>query len=72
MKALLMGEKTKGRYLGTSLGRPQNDFCKIAEGMGVQARRVERPEQLGTTLQQAFSLDKPNLVEVCIDSAPKM
>jgi len=72
MKALLMAEKAKGRYLGTSLGHPQNDFCKIAEGMGVQAQRVERPEQLGPALQQAFSVDKPNLVEVYMDSAPKM
>ncbi|HWU38939.1 MAG TPA: thiamine pyrophosphate-dependent enzyme, partial [Candidatus Acidoferrum sp.] len=34
MKALLMGGRAKGRYLGTSLRPPQNDFCKIAEGMG--------------------------------------
>jgi benzoylformate decarboxylase len=72
MKALLMGEKANGRFLGTRLFPPQNDFCKIAEGMGVQAIRVERPEQLLSALQQAFNLDKPNLVEVYIDNAPKM
>jgi benzoylformate decarboxylase len=71
MKALLMGEKAKGRYLGTKLFPPQNDFCKIAEGMGVQALRVEKPERLYPTLRDAFSLDRPNLVEVYIDSAPK-
>ena len=72
MKALLMGEKAKGRYLGTKLFPPQNDFCKIAEGMGVPAQRVEKPEQLKVALQQAFSSDEPNLVEVYIDSAPRM
>jgi benzoylformate decarboxylase len=71
MKNLLMGERAKGRHLGTYLGQPQNDFCKIAEGMGVQAQRVEKPEHLNPTLQDAFSLDRPNLVEVYLDSAPK-
>ena len=70
MKVLLMGEKGKGRYLGTCLDQPQNDFCKIADGMGVQARRVEKPEELRAALQHAFSLDKPNLLEVYMDSAP--
>jgi benzoylformate decarboxylase len=64
MKALIMGEKGKGRYLGTDLSQPQNDFCKLAEGMGVRAQRVEKPAQLKPALQQAFDMDKPNLVEV--------
>jgi benzoylformate decarboxylase len=70
MKGLLMGEEARGRYLGTSLGRPQNDFCKIAEGMGLQAQRVEKPQELKAALQRAFSSLKPNLVEVYMDSAP--
>lgn len=70
MKTLLMGEKARGRYLGTCLDQPRNDFCKIAEGMGIQAQRVERPEQLQSVLRQAFSSEKPNLVEVYMDSAP--
>jgi benzoylformate decarboxylase len=68
MKTRLMGEKTKGRYLGTDLGQPRNDFGKIAEGMGIEAQRVEKPEQLKSALKKAFNLDKPNLVEVYIDS----
>ncbi|HYL81923.1 MAG TPA: thiamine pyrophosphate-binding protein [Candidatus Acidoferrum sp.] len=72
MKGLLMGEKAKGRYLGTSLGQPQNDFCKIAEGMGIQAQRVEKPQELKAALQRAFSSLKPNLVEVYMDSAPSV
>ena len=71
MKALLMGERAKGRYLGTCIDQPQNDFCMIAEGMGVQAQRVREPEQLPSALRQAFSSDKPNLVEVYIESTPK-
>lgn len=68
VKHLVMGEMAKGRYLGTDLCNPQNDFCKIAEGMGVTAQRVEKPEQLKEALNSAFNLDKPNLVEVYIES----
>lgn len=72
MKTLLMGDRAKGRYLGTTLGSPQNDFCKIAEGMGVKAQRVENPDHLRPAFQQAFSENAPNLVEVSMDSAPKL
>ena len=71
MKHLLMGDKAAGRYLGTSLDQPQIDFCKIAEGMGVQAQRVEKPEDLRSAFDHAFTLDKPSLVEVTMASAPK-
>ena len=70
MKTLIMGDKAKGRYLGTYLDQPRNDFCKIAEGMGILTQRVERPDQLQSVLQQAFSSAKPNLVEVYMNSAP--
>jgi benzoylformate decarboxylase len=71
MKALILKEKAGGRYLGTYLEEPRNDFCKIAEGMGIQAQRVEKPEQLKSVLQRAFGSEKPNLVEVFMDSAPE-
>lgn len=69
MKNLLMGERAKGRNLGTDLCYPRNDFCKLAEGMGMSARRVENPAELKETLRKAFDLDKPNLVEVTVESA---
>ena len=71
MKALMMGESAEGRYLGTYLDHPQNDFCKIAEGMGVEAQRVERPGDLKAALEWAFGLNKPSLVEVRIDSVAR-
>ena len=64
MKAVIMGTAAQGRNLGTTLCQPQNNFCRIAEGMGVAAQRVDRPEQLKSALRQAFDLNKPNLVEV--------
>jgi benzoylformate decarboxylase len=69
MKNLIMGEKARGRYLGTDLNHPRNDFCKMAEGMGVSAQKVESPEQLNGVLTTALGSGKPNLVEVIIESS---
>lgn len=66
MKHLLMGEAAAGKYMGTELTNPTNDFCKLAEGMGVRARRAERPEELNQILTDAFSTNRPNLVEVAV------
>jgi benzoylformate decarboxylase len=69
MKTMLMGEKAKGRYLGTDLCQPQNDLCKTAESMGVSSQKVEKPSQLKGALKEAFASNKPNLVEVFVDPA---
>jgi len=69
MKTILMGQGVKGRDLGTTLESPRNDFCKLAEGMGLTAQRVETPDALKPALENAFSLDQPNLIEVVMDSS---
>jgi benzoylformate decarboxylase len=69
MKHIIMGEKARGRYLGTDLSHPRNDFCKMAEGMGISARRVDRPEQLNKVLTLALASNQPNLVEVIIEDS---
>lgn len=67
MKSLLMGEKAEGRYLGMDLDEPRIDFCQLAQGMGVQGQKVERPEELRETLKSAIASDKPAVVEVYIE-----
>jgi benzoylformate decarboxylase len=69
MKTVLMGQGAKGRDLGTTLESPRNDFCKLAEGMGLTAQRVETPDRLKEALEKAFALNQPNLVEVVVDSS---
>jgi len=68
MKILLMGERVKGRYLGLDLDKPRIDFCQLAQAMGVNGQKVERPEQLREALRQALDSGKPALVEVYIES----
>ncbi|GJF09164.1 hypothetical protein NGTWS0302_09230 [Mycolicibacterium cyprinidarum] len=50
------------------LGRPTIDFVKIAEGMGVPARRVRTAEELAVALADAFTETGPHLIEAVIPS----
>ena len=62
-----MGAAGRGRYLGMNLDNPTLGFSQIAQGMGLQAKKVEHPDELNGVLKSAFELGKPNLVEVCLD-----
>lgn len=42
------------------------DYVKIAEGFGLNACRVERPEDLGPALREAFSLEEPTFTEIVV------
>jgi len=50
------------------LGRPTIDFVKIAEGMGVPARRVNTAEELAAALAEAFAEPGPHLIDAVIPS----
>lgn len=50
------------------LGRPAIDFSKIAEGMGVPARRVTTVEEFAAALTAAFAEPGPHLIEAVIPS----
>jgi benzoylformate decarboxylase len=49
---------------GTEL--PHLDFCALARGHGMQAKRVERCEELDAALVDAFAATEPILLEVCV------
>ena len=65
------GEQATGpdRFLGMDLNDPPIDFARLAEGFGVQSRRVERPADLGPALAEAFQTPGPSLVDVVIDGS---
>jgi benzoylformate decarboxylase len=62
-----MGEDMRGRFLGLDFSEPRINFCQLAQSMGVQGRRVEKPDELGEALRSAMESDKPALVEVIVD-----
>ncbi len=45
---------------------PHLDFCSLARGHGVVARRVEQAAELDAALQSAFSASRPVLLDVVI------
>lgn len=45
---------------------PELDFCALARGMGVPARRVQSAEDLVSALEAGFAEEGPSLVEVLL------
>jgi acetolactate synthase-1/2/3 large subunit len=58
------GQKTGygGRYFAVDFSR--TDHAKVAEAFGLEAWRVEDPEQLGPSLRKALEAGGPTLVDV--------
>src|ERR1700728_2291384 len=50
------------------LSRPTMDFVKIAEGMGVPARRVSTAEELADALREALSEPGPHVIDAVVPS----
>ncbi len=50
------------------LSRPAMDFVKIAEGMGVPARRVTTAEEFADALRAAFAEPGPHLIDAVVPS----
>lgn len=63
-----LGDYARNRTLGTELDNPRIDFCQVAQGLGVQGRKVAQPDELKATLRWALELDKPALVEVEVEA----
>ncbi len=64
-----LGPAARGRrFVGMDLAEPPLRFDRIAEAMGVPAKRVERPDELATALRAAFAHDGPYLLDVAIES----
>jgi benzoylformate decarboxylase len=65
-----LGPAARGReFVAMDLHDPELRFDRIAEAMGVPARRVERPEELAPLLREAIChADGPFLVDVVLES----
>ena len=60
--------KLKNRgFQHLDLAEPPVDFVAIAKGMGVEATRIEKPEDVGPAVQRAFEANQPWLLDVVID-----
>ncbi|MCW1243158.1 thiamine pyrophosphate-binding protein [Pseudomonas sp. SAICEU22] len=64
--------KQTSRHIGTEFNHPDGtpyspDFKAVGEAFGLKSFRVERPEDLEPTLQQALDLNAPVLIEIPTD-----
>ncbi len=67
-KAMILGDKAKGRSLGENLDNPRIDFCQIAKSVGIDGKKVVRPDELGDALTSAIESNRPGLIEVYIET----
>jgi acetolactate synthase-1/2/3 large subunit len=56
------------RRIASTYARP--DFAKIARGFDVEGVRVDKPEELSSTLQKALETRAPVVVDVTVDDYP--
>ena len=59
------------RYSQTVL-EDQVDFVKVSEGLGCEAMRVTKREEIGPAIEKAISLNKPVVIECVIEQDDKV
>ena len=55
----------EGRFIGADVAGI--DYCKLAESLGVAARRIEKSDEVRPALRWAIRLRKPALIEAVVD-----
>ena len=66
MTERLLGEAAEATP-GSCLSPPEIDFCALAAGMGVPARKVTKPNDLREALCEALAAGTPYLLDVVVD-----
>ena len=54
----------EGRFIGMDLTEPEIDFVGLARSLGVEAQRVEDPDELGELVRDSLAGDRPRLFDV--------
>lgn len=55
------------RFIGMDLKDPAIDFVKLAQSMGVEAKQVHDPGDVGAAVREATSTSGPTLLDVIVD-----
>lgn len=61
-------DKSRG-YAHLDLAEPAMDFPAIAQGFGMQAARIEDPQDIAPAIRTAFESGQPWLLDVVVDGA---
>jgi benzoylformate decarboxylase len=62
---LLAGRKTD-RFVAMDMKDPPIDFVSVAKGLGLLARCITDPHDIGAALQEAIASGQPNVIEVIV------
>ncbi|MFL6275890.1 MAG: thiamine pyrophosphate-binding protein [Blastocatellia bacterium] len=63
----LQGESARrGQFIGMDITEPEVDFTRLAESLGVAARRVSCAAELRPAIEWAFAENRPTLLDVAI------
>ena len=65
-RGLNLPQAMAGQFVGQDLGQPEIDFVALAQSMGVEAARVEAPDELTAAVRESLAGDRPRLIEVPI------
>ncbi len=65
-RSLRLPQAMAGNFLGQDINQPQVDFVSLARSLGVDAVRVEDPDELTTRLEESLRGDRPRLIDVPI------
>ena len=55
-----------GNFVATDLTGPNLDYCQVAQGFGVWAKKVTLPDDIKGVLAEALLLGKPAVIEVAL------
>jgi benzoylformate decarboxylase len=64
LKERLKSMRGTDKFIGMDIREPEIDFVALAQSMGVPARRVADPAEVGPALQQAMQGPGPRLLDV--------
>ena len=67
-KQEVLKDGAQSKYMGMDFPSRLN-LAGMAEAMGVYARRIENPDDLGPAMRHALDLGKPALLDVIIDGS---
>ncbi len=66
LKERLVSMRGSDRFVGMDLRDPEIDFARLAQSMGVPARRVTDPQDVVPALREALASGAPRLLEVMV------
>ena len=66
LKERLKSMRGTDRFIGMDIREPEIDFVALAQSMGVQARRIVEPDEVGPALRESMQRGGPALLDVSV------